>query len=318
MKKIIPLLIIILFLSCKNKTPEPLRVGMLLWPPNEFFHLAENLGYYKDMNIQLIDYQTPSELLRAYETGLLDALIGTDHIFLKMNDNNLKDRILMVIDYSSGGDILLAKPEITSMKGLKGKRLGAEASPLGIFLMFRFLELYGLSPNEITHVPVDIANQPQAYDNGLFDAVITYEPFATKIKKQGAVELCNSKEIPFEISDVLISTPMIISKKREQFEVLCKGFFEVLEVYRKDPEKYKPEFTARQNISSEEFIKALNGVTILNLNDNKRSIKNPKASYFKTLSKVNKKMVDYKLIETNHNVTKLIDTSIIKNIDVKN
>ncbi|TXD45814.1 ABC transporter substrate-binding protein [Polaribacter sp. IC073] len=315
---LIAFFISILFLSCKDEVPEPLRVGMLIWPPNEFFHLAESLGYYKDKNIELIDYRTPSEAIRAYKTGLLDAVIGTGHLYLKMNDKNLEDRILMVIDYSSGSDLLLAKPEITSMEELKGKKLGAEASALGIFVMLRFLEIYGLSPNDITHVPIDVSNQPLAYKNGLFDAVITYEPFASEMKKQGAVELSNSKEIPFEISDVLISTPTIIAQKTEQLTALCKGYFDVITLYKKNAKKFTPKLTARHNISSEDFINALGGVTFLNLSDNKKLIDTTESGYYKALSKVNEKMIAFKLINTKHNVSELIDMSIVKNIHDKN
>lgn len=315
---ILGLIIAILFLSCENKTVEPLRVGTLLWPTHDFFHLADHLGFYKDKNIQLIDYRTPSEVIRAYETGLLDAIMVTDHLFLKTNDRLLKDRVLMVLDYSSGSDVLMANPAIKNMENLRGKKIGSESSALGIFVMLRFLELYGLSGNDITHVPVDVAQQTQAYENELFDAVVTYEPFASEMKKQGAVELCNSKEIPFEISDILISTPTIITQKREQLEVLCKGFFDALAVYKKDSSKYISKLSTRENISPEEFSKALKGITVLDLDDNVNLIKNTKAGYFKTLSNVNKKMIDYKLINTEHNITELIDASIIQNINAKN
>lgn len=306
------------FLSCNNKQEEPLRVGVMLWPPYDFFYLAENLGYYKDQNIQLIDYRTPSEVIRAYETGLLDAIMITDHLFLKINDTNVNDRVIMLIDYSSGSDLLLAKPEITTTEELKGKKIGAESSALGIFVMLRFLEIHGLSPNDITHVPVDVENQPQAYENGLFDAVVTFEPFASEIKNQGAIELCNSKEIPFEISDILISSPKTITKKRKQLELLCQGFFDALDVYQKNPGKYISKLSRRQNITSKEYSNALQGIILLNLSDNKKLFKNPDAGFYNTFSEVNKKMIDYNLIETKHNIIELIDTRIINNIHVKN
>lgn len=319
MKKIfIGFIVSLLFLSCKNKQTEPLRVGVILWPANEFFYLAENLGYYKGHNIKLIDYRTPSEVIRAYETGLLDAILITDHLYLKINDTNVNDRILMIVDYSSGSDVLLAKPEITTTEELKGKKVGAESSALGIFVMLRFLEIHGLSSDDIIHVPVDVANQPQAFENGLFDAIITYEPFATEMKKDGAVELCSSKEIPFEISDVLISSPMLIAQKSAQLEILCQGFFDALDVYQKDPAKYISKLSRRQNITSKEFSNTLQGIRLLNLNDNKKLFKNPKAGYYNTFSEVNKKMIEYNLIETKHKTTELIDTRIINNIHAKN
>lgn len=308
----------LLFLSCKNKQSEPLRVGVILWPANEFFYLAENLGYYKDQHIKLIDYRTPSEVIRAYETGLLDAILITDHLYLKINDANVNNRIIMLVDYSSGSDVLLAKPGITTTEELKGKKIGAESSALGIFVMLRFLEIHGLSPDDITHVPVDVANQPQAFKNGLFDAIITYEPFATEMRKKGAIELCNSKEIPFEISDVLISSPMVIAQKSAQLEVLCQGFFDAVDVYQKDPAKYISKLSRRQNITSKEFSKTLQGITLLNLNDNKKLFKSTNAGYYNTFSEVNKKMIDYNLIDTKHNITELIDTRIINNIHAKN
>jgi len=316
MKRIVAVLFaMVSLLSCSNNKSEPLRVGILLWPPYEFFYLAENLGYYQNKNIQLIDYRTPSEAIRAYKTGLLDAIIVTNHLFFEMNDQRLVDRIIMVINYSSGSDVLLGKPEIKSVNELKGKKVGAEASALGLYVMLRFLEINGLSPKDIKHIPVDVGNQGQSYKKGLLDGVVTYEPYATELKKHGAAELCNSKAIPLEISDILISTPLIIEQKREQLEILCAGFFKAQNVYQKSPSDYTSFLASRENVTDKEFLDALNGIQILDLSDNKKILLKSEESYFKTLSVVNRKMINYHLIKTIQNEYELIDNRIIENID---
>ena len=306
------LLIILLFVSCGNNRIDNLKVGLILWPPLEFFYLADNLGYYKGHQIELISYSAPSEAIRAYKTGSLDVLLITNQIFIRINDDLLSDRIIMVVDFSSGADQLLVHPGIDTFPELKGKRLGVESSALGAYVMLRALDLHGIPPEEVIHVSADAATQPIAFRQGKIDGVITFEPVATQIKKMGAIQLFSSEEIPYEIADILISTPRVIKEKRKQLTALCNGFFKAHQDFQCAPEKYTSSIVKRAGITEQEFINSLSGVKILDRSKNLELFKDPYAGFYYSLTFVNQKMIEFGLAENSHGVGLIIDNSIMK------
>lgn len=316
MKIPLHLFIIFLFLkSCFSVADEPLKVGIPAWTPYDFFFLAELQGYYKDHNIQLIDYNTPSEAVRAYKTGMLDVVLITNHLFIKMNDRGLTDRIILAIDYSSGSDVFLVDHELSSAEELIGKRIAAEASALGIFVLLRCLDMHGLNPKEIAYVPMDVSSQPAAFKNGSIEGVITYEPFATRIRKMGGIEFCNSKLIPFEICDLLVARPKVIKQKKKQLTTLCRGFYSACKDYNAWPGIYLPTLTERARLTAQEYKEVLNGVTMLSLEDNRLLFGNPDSGLDISITQVNRMMIEYGLVNNQLDITKLIDNSIIEAIE---
>ena len=309
------LLIVFLLNSCDNK-PIPLRVGLLVWPPYEFFYLAEKEGFYDEYSIDLIDYKTPSEVMRAYNNGLLDAIIITNHLYIQLNNDFQRDQIIQVINYSKGADVLLVKPEFNSVNDLVGKRIGAEASGLGLYVLQRFLEFNNISIDQINYVPVDVANQVEEFRDGKIDAVITYEPFATKIKSLSGKEIFNSSQIPFEICDVLISKKEIIESKKDQFISLSEGYFKALNLFKVNPNAYEEFLAEREGISPKEFIKALNGIEILDLNENQKLYTDNKdIDFLVRLENVNKKMVEFGIVKNVINSQNILNSNIIMSIE---
>ena len=82
----------------------------------------------------------------------------------------------MVTDISNGADVILAKPEIQSLKDLKGRRVGVDSTALGAFVITRALGQVGLSPKDIEIVSLGVSEQERAFKQGIVDAVVTFEP----------------------------------------------------------------------------------------------------------------------------------------------
>lgn len=72
------LLAAVLAAGCGQRAEHPLRIGLLVWPAYEVPYLARHLGYYDGLDVQLVEFQSPAEALRAYRSEGIDAVAVAD------------------------------------------------------------------------------------------------------------------------------------------------------------------------------------------------------------------------------------------------
>src|SRR5690348_1947810 len=81
--------------------PEPenaLRIGTNVWVGSEPLYLARELGYLDAHSVQLVEYPSASEVLRAYRNQAIDGMvISLDELFGLAVDG-LQPRIILVVD----------------------------------------------------------------------------------------------------------------------------------------------------------------------------------------------------------------------------
>ncbi len=265
--------------GCQNAPPKPFRLGLLVWPPYEVFYLAQDLGYYEKSPIEIVDYRTPSEALRAYRNGLLDAVALTNHIFLSMFEKDKEQRVVLVINISAGADAVVAKKQFPSIASLKGRKVGAEASALGAYVLLRALEQEGLALSDIEFVPVDVANQQNTFEKGEIDALATYEPIRTKLLQEGAVELFNSREIPGEIADVLIVREQDVTGRAAALKTLLDGWFMAMDYLNENPLAAARRICGREKVTPEEYLGSLQGIKIVTHEENVQAFLGPESEF---------------------------------------
>src|SRR6202046_3720170 len=119
----------------------PLTVGYSDWPGWVAWQVAIDKGWIKeaglDLTFQWFDY---SASMDAFTAGKLDANLMTNGDTLVTGAGGGKGIMVMLTDYSSGNDMIVAKPGIKSLKDLKGKKIGIEVG-----LVKHLLLLHGLS-----------------------------------------------------------------------------------------------------------------------------------------------------------------------------
>lgn len=257
--------------GCATEDP-PLRVGALVWPPYELAYLARERGYFDDRRIELVDYQTPAEVTRAYRYGLIDAFFLTTQFALPSARQLQDSRIAYVIDFSVGGDALLARPDIETLPELAGRRIGVEASPLGGYMLQRVLDFGALSRSEVDLHYVDTPDHVDAYASGRVDAVITYEPYRSRVLTMGATEIFSSRRIPGEIIDVLIVPKATLATREKDLRVFVQGLEKARRFLAEDPETALPVMARREQLSPPLLQQALEGMRLISLEENRRML----------------------------------------------
>ncbi len=262
-------LLALLLVGCAAEEP-PLRIGALVWPPYELAYLARDRGYFDTERIKLVDYQTPAEVTRAYRYGLLDAFFLTTQFALPGAGQLQDSRIAYVIDFSIGGDALLARPDIEDLADLEGRRIGVEAGPLGGYMLQRVLDFAELSRDDLTIRYVDTPDQVAAYASGTVDAVITYEPYRSRVLDHGAAELFSSRRIPGEIIDVLMVPAAVLDTRGPDLRDFVHGLEMARRFLSEHPDEALPVMAQREQLSPSQLKHTLEGMRLISREENQR------------------------------------------------
>jgi len=283
--------------ACDGDVREPLKVGTNVWPGYEPGYLAQDLGYFSDKQIILRQFQSATENIRAFRNEVVDVAALTLDEALLLVQGGIDIRIFLVADVSYGGDVIMARPEYTSMRALKGKTIGVENSALGAYVLARALELNDLSVSDIKVHPLTVDQSEGVYSVGSVDAVVTFEPFRSHLLKRGAVEVFSSREIPNEIVDVLVVRAKNVERFGDNLKILTDGWLRAAAYIENEPKEAGKLLGQRLSLAPEEALASFDGLVIPDRVLNRKLIKpGGQGSLTQTLSQLRKVLTEKKLV----------------------
>ena len=152
--------------GCSREPETALRIGTNVWIGSEPLYLARELGHLDPAVVQLVEYPSASEVLRAYRNQAIDGMvISLDELFGLAVDG-LQPRIILVVDVSHGADVVVGRPGMKTMQDLKGKSVAVESGALGAFVLSRALTLNGMQASDVNVVHLESNEQPKAFEKG--------------------------------------------------------------------------------------------------------------------------------------------------------
>jgi NitT/TauT family transport system substrate-binding protein len=260
--------------SCSSYSP-PLRIALIRWPPFEFLHLAQEKGFFAEegVEVRLIEFVAVNDTQRAFEHDKIDG--GTFSLFqVLQNRDQLKRKmqVPLVIDFSDGADLVVARPDIVDMRGLRGKRIGVTLSPLDMFFLTRALEVNDMTLQDVSPVYVRIEDAAQALRSGKVDAVTSYPPNSTELENAGTAHtIFSSSRIPGEIVDVLALDEEICKDRPDDVAGVIRAFYRAVRYAQEHPDEAWRIMSERERVTPDEFQRALHsGITLVPLADQQR------------------------------------------------
>lgn len=254
--------------SCSNKPEGPVVVGTYVWPGFEPGHLAEQQDLYGEADVSLRHFLSGGEVLRAFRNRTIDVATLTLDEALLLQQNGVDVDILLVTDVSHGGDAIMARKPIKSMNDLAGKRVGVEDSALGEYVLGRALQINALQESDIITVNVTVEDMLRLFRNGELDAVVTYEPFKTRLLEVGAVKVFDSKQIPNEIVSVLVVRKDFAEANPNALKAVAKGWLKAAELIRAGQPEAIRVTALRLGVDDQELRDALREIKIQLLPEN--------------------------------------------------
>ncbi|NTV13281.1 MAG: ABC transporter substrate-binding protein [Desulfobulbaceae bacterium] len=221
-----------------------------VWPGYEPLYLARSLGYYDAKHIRLVEMVSNSQVSQALRNGTIEAACLTLDETLSQIQDGLDLRVVLVMDVSQGADVVLAKPEIANLQGLRGKRIGVESAAVGAVMLDAALQAGGLQSQDVTMVPLTVDEHAEAYLTGKVDAVVTFEPVSSRLLRAGAHILFDSSQVPGRIVDVLVVRSEVAASKRQALQELLQGHFQATEYLARQPQEAEKRMAPRLNGSA--------------------------------------------------------------------
>jgi len=290
-------LALLLALSGCMREPEPaLRIGTNVWIGSEPLYLARELGKLDPATVQLVEYPSASEVLRAFRNEAIDGMvISLDELF-GLAAEGYKPRIVLVVDVSNGADVVVGRRGMKTMRDLKGRSVAVESSALGAFVLARALAVNGMQPSDVNVVHLESNEQPGAFEKGEVDGAVTFDPYRAQFLRAGAKTLFDSTQIPGEIVDLLAVRASAFERHPKSIQSLLSGWFDAIDYMNADPADAARRMGIRQQTSGEQFREAQRGLHVPSREENLAMLGGPAPALAVTGRRLMSLMVDAQLL----------------------
>jgi NitT/TauT family transport system substrate-binding protein len=258
--------------SCSREPESTLRIGTNVWIGSEPLYLARELGYLPPHAVQLLEYPSASEVLRAFRNQAIDGMvISLDELF-GLAVEGMMPRVIVVVDVSHGADVVMGRTGMRSMKDLQGKRVAVESGALGAFVLSRALALSGMQASDVEVVQMESNEHPGAFEKGLVDGAVTFDPYRVQLLQHGGTTLFDSTRIPGEIVDLVAVRQSVLDKQPGGVHTLLAGWFKAIDYLKREPADAARRMGIRQQTTGEQYLLALQGLHIPSREENLRMI----------------------------------------------
>ncbi len=300
--------------GCMREPATALRIGTNVWIGSEPLYLARELGRLDPAVVQLVEYPSASEVLRAFRNQAIDGMvISLDELFGLAVDG-FDPRIVLVVDVSHGADVVVGRRGMRTMRDLKGKSVAVESSALGAFVLSRALALSGMQAGDVNVVHLESNEQTGAFEKGQVDGAVTFDPYRAQFLKSGGRTLFDSTQIPGEIVDLLAVRASVVDKRPNAVRALLSGWFDAIDYLARNPADAARRMGIRQQTTGEQFLEALQGLKIPSREDNLRMLGGSSPELAVTGRRLMALMVDAKLLRSGVEIESVLAPGPLQNL----
>ncbi|OCA82065.1 ABC transporter substrate-binding protein [Pseudobacillus wudalianchiensis] len=302
----------------KNSKGTSFSLGVATWVGYAPLYIAEEKGIFKKngIKVDLMKMESNTDRRTALAAKRIQGFASTVDTHVVSAAGDVPAVQVVALDESHGGDGIVAKKEIKSLKDLKGKRVAVQTDGGASFFWFLYLlKEEGIDFKEINAQNMTAGDAGAAFIANKVDAAVTWEPWLTKAKKTefGSV-LATSDISPGVITSTIAMHRDFIKENPEVVRALVKSWFEAVDYYKTNEEDALKIMGKAMGQSTEEIKEALKGVRFYDEEKNKEYFgtkEQPGQIY--ELSKLSAQFwKDQQLINKEPNIEDLIDYSFIQ------
>ncbi len=230
-RRFVTLALLSLLALSSRVSAAPLKIAYSDWPGWVAWEVAIQKGWIKQAGVDAeflwFEYGPSME---AFSAGKVDAVMMTNGDSLVTGASGARNIVIMLTDYSNGNDMIIARPGITSVKQLKGKKIGLEVGVVEHLMLLNALSKNGLKESDVTIVNTPTGQTPQVLASGQVDAIAAWQPNAGQALKAlaGSKAIYTSADEPGLIYDTIAVTPQSLAQRRADWVKLVSVWDKVL------------------------------------------------------------------------------------------
>lgn len=251
---------------------EPLKIGYSDWPGWVAWEVGIEKGWFKeegvDVKFEWFDYVASMD---AFAAGKLDGVGMTNGDALVTGATGARSVMILMNDYSDGNDMIIGKPGITSVKQLKGKKIGVEVGFVSHLLLLNALEKNGMTEKDVTLVNVPTNETPQVLASGDVDAIVAWQPSSGIALNQvpGSKAIYTSSDEPGLIYDLYAVSPQSYENRKDDWKKVIKVWYRIVD-YINSPKTFDDAIkimSSRVGLKPEVYKTFVKGTKILTLKE---------------------------------------------------
>ncbi len=277
------LLPVFLAFAC-SLSSAPLKVAFSDWPGWTAFEIAAQKGFFKEagVEVELLWFEYgPS--MEAFSAGQVDAVMMTNGDTLVTGASGAKAVMILVTDYSNGNDMVVARPGITSLQQLKGRKIAVEVGFVDHLLLLNGLKKAGLTEADVELVPTPTNQTPQVLASGQVDAIAAWQPNSGAALKAvpGSRAVYTSADEPGLIYDTVAVSPQSLAQRRADWVKFVKVWDKIV-AFLENPATRAEGIrimAARAGVDASEYEAFMGGTRLLPLAQGNRVMADPGASF---------------------------------------
>jgi NitT/TauT family transport system substrate-binding protein len=233
----------LLSVSLSAHAGQRVSLGVVNWIGYGPIYCAAANGYYKreGLDVRLVTFSDNSLMAGALRGGEIDASTLTYDQVITADAKGWNLKVVMPLDYSVGGDAILASSAVHAVTDLKGRKVAFQPLSPSDFLLGYALAQRGLSEKDVQPVNATPEAVVAIMATGAVDAGVTYQPSVSMILgMEGGKRyhvLLSSREARGMITDVLAVRDSTIARTPEQVTGLIRGTMQGLAFMRAQPER---------------------------------------------------------------------------------
>jgi NitT/TauT family transport system substrate-binding protein len=215
----------------------PIKIAYSDWPGYTVLEVAKQKGWFKEAGLDVeLDWFEYLPSIDAFSANKVDAvaIVATDAMVTGSTAG--KSKIIALLDFSEGSDMIVGAPGVESIKDLKGKDIGIEVTLVEHLLLLKALEVNGMKQSDVNLVNTSTDKTPQTLASGKVAAVGAWYPISGQALKQvpGSKKLFTSSEAKGLIYDVLSVNPSSYANNKEAWTKIVAIYYKCVD-YLMDP-----------------------------------------------------------------------------------
>jgi len=306
------LTILLLMLSTSNAfSSNTVKIGVQPWLGYGPWWIAEKLDLFQKHGIdgKIINFTWDADMVAGLASGKLDVIAAATNSLIGTHNKKVDLKGFLVLDASYQADAIISPKSITTIAGIKGKKVAFEAGATSDLLINYALKVNNMSLKDIEPINMAAADAGLALIAGRVDIAVTYEPYISTALKQddNYHVLYTAAEKPGLISDVAVSTGEYIRNNEDTVKALTAVWDDAVSYLKEHPEKGGQIIADAVHSPMDEFTVAMKGVQIYDLAENKKLLNGDFQQAMKEISQI--------MLETNPkdmgnmpNINKLLAT----------
>lgn len=268
-KKVVVLILATQFLTSCLLKKEPITIGVNSWPPCEIWYIAEEMGYFENLEVELVRFSSWSDNMENFYLGKTDISHATYFNALFYSEKGIDAKIILSADTIEGGDGLVISEENETISDLKNKKVAVEINTDEHFLLIKALETANLTQNDITIIPTTSSKAAELFIKGEVSACLTYEPYLSQAANNGNGRIVwTTMDDPGYMIDVLVGNNNTIMKRPKDMQIIINAWYKAQEYIQNNPEEAFVLMAKNENMDIDIFADFYNSFHMFTIEEN--------------------------------------------------